>query len=83
MTFETPLRSFDEIQAAHDRLVQILLGEVPCPFDDPSAMRLLNMAAGVLCWVLCHDHNPTFSQNLAAIDDYLREQGYELKERVQ
>lgn len=52
-------RATAEIQGAHDRLVAVLLGDVPNPF--PGQENLLNVAAGVLCWVLQHDHNTTFA----------------------
>lgn len=75
------MRTLDQITAAHDRLVAILLGEVPNPFDDEDALRHLNAAAGVLCWVLRHDHNTTFAENLEKIDRFLSEQGYRLTAR--
>ncbi len=71
------IRDKDDIQAAHDRLVAIVLGEVPAPVD----ARLHNSiiaALDVLCWVLEHDHNETFANNLKLIDKCLAEHGLKL-----
>lgn len=54
------IRPAIEIQHAHDLIIPVLLGEVPCPFKNPEAMQTLHGAADVLCWVLQHDHNQTF-----------------------
>jgi hypothetical protein len=70
-----------DIQAAHDRLVAILLGEVPNPFDDdPKAQGMLTAATDVLCWVLEHDHNLNFAENLQNIDAFLAERGLVLRD---
>lgn len=61
------MRSQDDIQEAHDRLVGILTGDVPNPFTNPESNRDLNIAAGVLCWILEHEHNTAFADNLAEI----------------
>ena len=70
------MRDEKEIQLAHDILVQILLGEVPSPFDDDKYRDALNAAASTLCWVLKHEHNSTFKDNLDKIIKYLAELGY-------
>lgn len=62
------MRTPDEIQAAHDRLRAVLLGECPNPFN-PRDKALLQAATGVLCWCLRHDHNKAFAEVLADIDD--------------
>lgn len=70
-----------EVHAAHDRLVAILLKEVPNPFDDdPQAERMLIAATDVLCWVLEHDHNLAFTENLQKIDAFLAERGLVLRD---
>ena len=61
------LKRLDEIQAAHDRLVAILVGELSNPFSDDQ-QQFLNVAADVLCWVLSHEHNTGFQANLDKID---------------
>lgn len=89
------VRTPEEIQAAHDRLVAIILGEVPNPFDQMAAFTnqdalgketvleygaFLQVWASVLCWVLHHDHNQTFAQHLLLIDKALAVQGFELRD---
>ncbi len=77
------MKTFEEVQAAHDRLTAILLEDVPNPFeDDPLAWKALQSATDVLCWVLEHDHNQHFTENLRLIDEFLAECGLELKERT-
>jgi hypothetical protein len=70
-----PLRSRDEIQAAHDRFTAILLEEVP--YDGFKAPIVA--ACDALCWVLQHDHNHTFQDNLDKIDAFLAESGFVLE----
>jgi hypothetical protein len=67
-----------EVQQAHDRLVAVILGEVPNPFEGDIETMLI-ASADVLCWVLNHGHNRNFAKNLAAMDAYLASQGYELR----
>lgn len=74
------LRSEDEIQAAHDRLVAIMLGEIPYPYQNRYALTKLEAAASVLCWILGHEHNTSFGENLERIDRFMRAEGYELTE---
>ena len=65
------LRDISEIQAAHDRLIAIVLAEVPNPFGgDPNIEAQIKASLDVLCWALGHDHNTTFAANLRAIDEY-------------
>lgn len=77
---EIEVRPALEIQAAHDRLLAIIHGEVPSPFQNRHAMTALMEAASVLCWVLKHEHNQTFGDNLVRIDEYLRACGFELRD---
>ena len=58
------MKSPDELEQAHDLLVAILLGEIPELNITPEIGALLNAAATTLCWVLDHDHNPQFENNL-------------------
>ena len=69
-----------EIQAAHDRLTAIVLGEVPNPFKREAPMSQLVLALDVLCWVLQHEHNQTFAKNLAAIDVFFAKRGIVLRD---
>jgi hypothetical protein len=71
------MRNGEEIQAAHDRLVAIVLGEVPSPFLAEESAQVA-AALDALCWVLCHDHNPAFGEALVRTDAFLSERGYVL-----
>ncbi len=72
----------DEIQAAHDRLTAIVLGEVPWPYETEEIRDSLVSALDVLCWVLCHKHNASFEGNLASIDEWMKARGLILRARV-
>jgi hypothetical protein len=78
------LRPSIEIQAAHDRIMAILLGEVPNPFENPYWLTSLKLSASVLCWVLKHDGDrglaQLFSQTLSEIDSFMAAHGFELWE---
>lgn len=70
------MRTKDQIQKAHDTLVLIATGKVPHPCPDNK--NAIITAADVLCWVLEHDHNPTFKDNLDKIEMFLAEHGLEI-----
>jgi hypothetical protein len=75
------MRQEQDIVQAHDRLVAILLHDVPWPFEEPRNATMessIKAACDVLCWVLKHDHNQTFANNIAAIDERLAEMGFVL-----
>ncbi len=67
----------DDIQRAHDRLVAIVVGEVYGSLTawNPVERQAMMEAASVLCWVLGHEHNPTFAQNLRKIDEWMKVNG--------
>lgn len=67
-----------EIQEAHDRIVQTVLGDAPNPFEGANSKMLLIAAADVLCWVLEHEHNQSFADNLKKLTEGQRALGYEL-----
>ena len=69
-----------EIQAAHDRLTAIVLQRVPWPFPEGVPKAAVVSALDVLCWVLQHEHNQTFADNLKAIDAYLLSRGWSLRD---
>lgn len=73
-----PLRDWGQVQQAHDALLPLVTGEVKV---DMSARQELIMRASVdvLCWVLQHDHNQAFGDNLAELRQQLAEAGYLLK----
>lgn len=69
------LRPADEVQRAHDMLVNILLDrEMSAKLSDTLADSL-NFMAGVLCWVLGHDHNPAFAATLEVLEGWLLREG--------
>lgn len=70
--------SKDELQKAHDILAAIVLGKVPHPFEQDGLIPL-QAALDCLCWVLRHDHNVSFANNLAKIEAFLAERGYVLE----
>ncbi len=73
------MRTEDEITKAHDRLVGIVLGEIPDPFlGDPESHARMHCVADCLCWVLEHEHNRTFAEILEKIDTYLADKGLAL-----
>jgi hypothetical protein len=74
------IRKESEIQDAHDRLAGIVLGEAPWPFPPDASNDTVIAALDVLCWVLNHEHNQSFANNLIEIDAVLRQQGFVLGE---
>lgn len=78
---DNPLRPESEIAAAHDRLTAIVLGEVPWPFDNSADNAAVIAALDVLCWVLRHDHNVSFAENLDKIDAFLLDHGFVLERK--
>ena len=74
------LRNAKEIQRAHDLIIPILLEEVPNPFDNPDSKEALHAAADVLCWVLMHDHNTAFGENLKELEEGLADLGIHLED---
>lgn len=72
------MKSDREVQRAHDMLVGIILGEAPMPLTVAEKQSLERQAA-VLCWVLGHDHNPSFAQMLTAIEGQLQSRGIVLE----
>ena len=68
--------SEDEIIRAHDTLLSVLNGDVPCEFADAEQKMIINAALDTLCWVLGHTHNPQFQKNLKMIREQLRVAGY-------
>lgn len=71
------MKSETEVQRVHDIFTGIILGDAPCPQTiEPADLIKL---ADVLCWVLDHDHNDTFSRNLVRLEAWLKDRGYELK----
>lgn len=72
---ENIMKTENEIQMAHDRLKAIILDEVPNPFPGVD----LRPVQDVLCWILGHEHNPNFAENLRKIDEFLAERGFKMR----
>jgi hypothetical protein len=68
--------SEDEILRAHDMLAAAVTGEIPCRFASPIERLILLAGIDALCWVLGHEHNPQFGQNLDMIRRKVKEAGY-------
>lgn len=66
-----------EIQRAHDILVAIALGEVPNVFTETETY-IWRGVLDALCWVLQHEHNKAFSENLALIEARIKSLGFHL-----
>lgn len=71
------MRSPNEIQRAHDILRAVVLGEIPSPFAKKAEVHA---AIDALCWVLRHDHNQHFADNLKTIEDAAEDAGFVLRE---
>jgi len=71
------MRSKDEIQKAHDQLLPIVTGEVDFGYP-PGVIDAARASLDVLCWVLEHDHNISFQDNLEKILKEAERRGYRL-----
>lgn len=69
------MRSFDEVQYAHDTLWAIHTGEVELPLDE-TAIKAVEISLNVLCWVLKHEHNKMFGTVLAQLRNLIEGAGY-------
>ncbi len=67
-----------EIQRAHDVLCNIIITPELKDQFDAHQMKNIVQNCDVLCWVLDHDHNPTFQANLKVVEAILAAQGWEL-----
>jgi len=63
-----------KIQRAHDLLLQLTLDQM---LGEELAPKVI-LALDVLCWVLCHDHNPSFQDKLNGLEQALKDAGFEL-----
>jgi hypothetical protein len=72
----TIIRTADEIERAHDVLLAVLRLISVEGFDAPEGLKQhLADSAAVLCWLLGHDYNPTFADNLKWLEDVLAASG--------
>jgi hypothetical protein len=67
------MRPFDQIQRAHDMLVAILKLEIVKGIVPDEKSRTVVGGIDLLCWVLVHDHNTRFADELRVIEQYLRD----------
>jgi hypothetical protein len=77
-----PLRDAEEVQEAHDFLGAVLQFDNRELFDsdrmEPEVRQAMHAAYDALCWVLKHDHNPAFGNNLSAIRELAQRNGIKL-----
>lgn len=72
------VRSAAEVQRAHDRLVAIVTGDVDVGLG-PTELNYAVCNLDVLCWLLGHEHNQTFHNNLQLIDEQFTARGIQEK----
>jgi hypothetical protein len=75
------VRTPQEVQRAHDILVNLIVDEelreaVTGAEDSRRTLRALMNSADVLCWLLGHDHNRNFAENLEGLQEFLLARGY-------
>jgi len=66
-----------EIQKAHDILCAVILGEVEIGLT-PEQHQQIQANCEALCWILGHEHNPIFGDNLINIQKAAHDRGYRL-----
>lgn len=82
MEGKNKLREREEIQRAHDRLVSVITGEVKIEMCDEDKTSL-HHATDVLCWILLHEHNGAFAENLFNLETELAQKGYVLEKKME
>lgn len=73
-------KSEKEIQKAHDILWAFVTGDMPVSAT-PATISAAHCALDVLCWVLNHDHNQAFAENLVDIMTEAKRRGFVLTEK--
>lgn len=71
------MKTESEIQLAHDILAAVVSRE------KSHHLQVIHAALDVLCWVLNHDENEAFKNNLHTIQKVLAEEGCVLERRKQ
>lgn len=69
------LRDVDEIQKAHDILIDVANGNFDGGYP-PGVRQAAHHSVDVLCWVLKHEHNPSFAQNIQMILNEAKRRGF-------
>ena len=72
------IRDPEELQRAHDLLVQSVTVRELRRQIDPQALPGLISALDAICWTLRHDHNTSFATNLARLEERMRVLGFEM-----
>ena len=67
-----------QIQRVHDAIVPVLCGELPVRLSGHDRLYFAAVAS-VLCWILEHDHNPSFARELESLEQNLARQGFRLE----
>ena len=62
-----------EVQRAHNLLAFLLAEEMEHRCLSDRQICILSAYISVLCWLLGHQHNDSFAQMLASIENQLRE----------
>jgi hypothetical protein len=73
------LRDRRSIQRAHD-ILKAALTDLPVSWPDAPTKAAAHGALDALCWVLRHDHNTLFAENLATLHRNIEQAGYVLSE---
>lgn len=73
---EITLRSVEELQEAHDLMHAVITEEIPARFRDPGIKIAIHAYLDVLCWVLHHDENTSFAENLERLRQTIHDAGY-------
>lgn len=61
------MKNCDELEMVRTKLIAVLSGNVPSPFQPEAEPMLCNMV-NVLSWVLGYDDGDVIAQNLSEID---------------
>lgn len=69
------MKTIEEIQRAHDLLHALVTGAVEMRLVGRN-LFLANGNLDVLCWVLGHEHNTTFAENLVQLREMIGAAGF-------
>jgi hypothetical protein len=72
------MRPQEEVQRAHDLLVQLIIHPELREMMEPATLDRMVTHADVLCWVLRHDHNQNFAVKMTTLEATLADLGFEL-----
>lgn len=75
------MKSADKIQLYHDTLVAVVTEEIDVGLP-PDEINKARAALDALCWVLEHDHNTAFEDNMQKVMKLIEKKGYYPDKRV-